>query len=214
MPQAPSVGRFPVVLLEADVVLPRVDAAGLEALEVDVLHLVGRGLENDLELVVLEQPIRILAEPSVVGTPRGLDVGDAPVLRAEHAEQRLGMGRAGADFEIERLLEDAALGGPELRQLEDEILERQRFASASRSGATRAARRRSRRTRVDFSSRSRCRPMSRRCTVSSSASVSPLTSSAVTLPGRRPSRRAQKRERVRATGGAPARAPPARRPCR
>ena len=41
-----------------------------------------------------------------------------------------------------RLLEDATLGDPELRQLEDEILERQRFASASRCGITRAARRR------------------------------------------------------------------------
>ena len=79
-----------------------------------MLHFVGRGLENHLELVVLEQPIRVLAEPPVVGPPRRLDVGDAPVLRAEHAEQRLGMRRAGADFEVERLLEDAALGGPEL----------------------------------------------------------------------------------------------------
>ena len=101
-------------------------------------------------------------EASVVWAPRGLDVGDAPVLRAEHAEQRLGLRRTGADFEIERLLQDTALGGPELRQLEDEILERQRFVSASRSGATRAARRRSRRTRVDFSSRSRCRPITMR----------------------------------------------------
>src|SRR5579864_3042818 len=44
--------RLPVVLFEANIVLPRVDAADFEALEVDLLHVVGRGLENDLKLVV------------------------------------------------------------------------------------------------------------------------------------------------------------------
>ena len=57
--------RLPVVLLEPDVVLPRVDAARLEALEVQLLHFVGRRLEDHLELVVLEQAVRVLAEPAV-----------------------------------------------------------------------------------------------------------------------------------------------------
>ena len=115
--------RLPVVLLEADVVLPRIDAARLEALQIELLHLVGRRLEDHLVLVVLEQPVRVLAEAAVVGTPRRLHVGDAPRLRPEHAEQRLRMRRAGADLEVERLLQQAAVRGPEGRQLEDEILE-------------------------------------------------------------------------------------------
>ncbi len=119
--------RFPVVLFEADVVLPRVDAARLEGLQIEVLHLVGRGLEDHLELVVLEQAIRVLAKPSVVGPPRRLNVGDAPMRRTEHAQQRLGMRGAGADFEVQGLLNQAAIGGPELLQLEDEVLEGQRI---------------------------------------------------------------------------------------
>ena len=73
--------RLPVVLLEADVVLPRVDAARLETLEIDLLHFVGRRLEDHLVLVVLEQPVRVLAESPVVRPSRRLDVGDAPGLR-------------------------------------------------------------------------------------------------------------------------------------
>ena len=116
--------RLPVVLFESDVVQPRVDAARFEALEIELLHFVGRRLEDHLILVMLEQPVRVLSEPPIVGAPRRLHVGDAPRLRPEHAEQRFGMRGAGADFEIERLLQQAAVRGPERRQLEDEVLKR------------------------------------------------------------------------------------------
>src|SRR6185436_17248504 len=109
-------------LLEADVVLPRVDAARLEAVEIRLLHFVGRRLENHLELVVLEQAVRVLAEASVVGPARRLHVRHAPRLGTEDAEERFGVRGAGADFEVERLLQQAALRGPERRQLEYEVL--------------------------------------------------------------------------------------------
>ena len=124
MPHAPERRRLPVVLLEADVVLPRIDAARLEAVEIQLLHFVGRRLEDHLVLVMLEQPVRVLSEAAVVGPARRLDVGHAPRLRPEHAEQRLGMRGAGADFEIERLLQQAAVRRPERRQLENEVLKR------------------------------------------------------------------------------------------
>ena len=114
--------------------------------EVDLLHLVGRRLQDHLELVVLEQAVRVLAEPAVVGPPRRLDVGDVPVARAEHAQERLGVRRAGADLEVERLLDEAAARGPELRELEDEVLERHASIAACLAQAR----------RVDFSSFSRC----------------------------------------------------------
>ena len=115
--------RLPVVLLEADVVLARLDAARLEALQVERLNLVGRRLHDHLELVVLEEPVRVLAEAAVVGAPRRLDVGDVPVPRAEHAQRRLRVRGARADLEVERLLDQAALRRPELGELEDEVLE-------------------------------------------------------------------------------------------
>jgi hypothetical protein len=102
--------RLPVVLLEADVVLPRVDAARFQAVEIELLDLVGRGFQDHLVLVVLEEAIRILPEAAVVRSPRRLHVGDAPGLRSEHAEERLRMRCAGADFEVERLLQQAPVG--------------------------------------------------------------------------------------------------------
>ena len=130
--------------------LPRIDAAGLEAVEIHLLHFVGRRLQDHLHLQVLEQAIRILAEAAVVGTPRRLHVGHAPRPRAEHAKQRFRMRGAGADFEIERLLDQAAARRPERRQFENEVLE----------GHCCGSRRSSFITRTDFSSFSRCDVMS------------------------------------------------------
>src|SRR6185436_9408114 len=99
---------------------------------VKMLHFIGRRLQDYLELMVLEQPVRVLTEASVVGAARGLDVRDIPVGRAEHAKQRLRVRGARADLEVEWLLQKAAVRGPELRELEDEILESQRWSAADR----------------------------------------------------------------------------------
>ena len=115
--------RFPVVLFEPDVMLPRIDAACLEALEIQLLDIVGSGLEDDLKLMVLEQAVRVLAKASVRGTPRRLHVGHAPVRRSEDAEKGLGMHRARADFDVERLLKHTPARRPELRQFENQSLE-------------------------------------------------------------------------------------------
>src|SRR5689334_20561441 len=109
--------------------------------------------------MVLEQPVRILAEAAVVGPPGRLHVRHAPRLLPEHAEQGFRVRGAGADFQVERLLEQAAVGRPERRQLQNEILKGH------------AWRRRSRNTRSDFNVFSRCIVMSARCTASSSLST-------------------------------------------
>src|SRR5207244_13193193 len=77
--------RFPVVLLEADIVLARIDATSLEALQIHLLHFVRRRLEDDLKLVVLEQTLRVFAEPAVGGPARRLHVRGAPMAWPEHA---------------------------------------------------------------------------------------------------------------------------------
>src|SRR5581483_9585328 len=149
--------RLPVVLLEADVVLARVDPARLEALQVDLLHVVGRRFQHDLKLMVLEQPVRIFAEAAVGGPPRRLHVRDVPVRRPEHPQERLRVHRAGADLDVERLLQRAAARGPEFRQLQNQVLKRHRRSSRS--------------TRTDFRSFSRCMPINSRCAASSSRSA-------------------------------------------
>ncbi len=124
MPQAPERRRLPVVFLEPDVVRTQIDAARLQTLQIQILHVVGRRLEDDLELVMLEQPVGVLAETAVGRPARRLDVGDVPGLRAEHAEERLRVHGAGAELDVERLLDEAALRGPVVRQLQNQILER------------------------------------------------------------------------------------------
>ena len=122
-------GRFPVVLFKLDVVAGEVDADGLEGLEVELLHVLRRRLEDDLELSVLVEAVGILAITSVGGTARGLHVGDTVRLGSEDAEKSFRRHGSGADFDIERLLQDAALAGPEILQLEDEFLKRKRLHS-------------------------------------------------------------------------------------
>src|SRR5262245_61194788 len=72
---------------------------------------------------MLEEPIRILSEPPIVGATGRLDVRHVPRRRPGHAQQRFGMRRAGADFEIKRLLNQAALLRPVVLELEDQVLE-------------------------------------------------------------------------------------------
>src|SRR6266700_6119758 len=62
-------GRLPIVLFEANVVLLESDAECAEALEVDVLHLGRRRLENHLKLVVLVKAVGVFTIASV-GGPR------------------------------------------------------------------------------------------------------------------------------------------------
>ena len=125
---------------------------------VDLLHLVGRRLENHLKLMVFEDPIRILSEAAVIGAPRRLHVRHVPRLRPEDAQQRFRMRRAGANLEVERLLNDASLRRPEGAHFEDEILEgHNRVMSFS--------------TLIDRGSRSRWVAMMLRCSASSSRSI-------------------------------------------
>src|SRR5262249_13003147 len=94
------------------------------ALEIQLLHLVGRGLENDLELVVLVEAIRVLAETAVGWTARRLYVCHAPMAGPEDPQERFREQRPGAQLDVVRLLRSETAGRPEFRQLEDKVLKR------------------------------------------------------------------------------------------
>ena len=115
--------RLPVVLDEAQVVVGGGDADGPQRPEVLLLHVLGARLEDHLVLVVLVESIRILAEASVGGPPGGLDVGDVPGLGAEHTQERSGIHRARAHFQVVSLHQRAAALGPVRLQREEEPLE-------------------------------------------------------------------------------------------
>ena len=116
---APGAKRrgLPVVFLEADIVLAKVDADGFDAFEVQVLHIVRRGLQNDLHLCVLEQTIGVFAVPPVGRTAARLNVSYLVGLGSQDTEKRFGTHRAGADFHIVRLGYDATAFGPVVLQL-------------------------------------------------------------------------------------------------
>ena len=140
-PPGPERRRFPVVFLEPHVVRAQIDAARLQTLQIELLDFVRRGLEDDLELMVFEQTVGVFAEAPIGRSPRRLDVCDAPVGRSKHAQKRFRVHRACPHFDVERLLQKTAAGGPEFGQLENELLQGQHASEMpNEPGASRAGR--------------------------------------------------------------------------
>src|SRR5690606_30526725 len=79
--------------------------------------------ENDLVLIIVLQPVRILAVAAVGRPARWLHVGRIPRLRAECAQRRRRMESPGPDREIVGLKDGAALRGPVRLELQDQVLE-------------------------------------------------------------------------------------------
>src|ERR1700722_16814944 len=109
--------RFPVVFLEADIMLFQSDADGRQTLEVKLLHVGWRWFQDDLKLQVLVEPVGILAIPSVGGPTAGLCVSNAVRGGPEHAQKCFWMHRTGAHFHVIGLLQHASLLHPEVREL-------------------------------------------------------------------------------------------------
>jgi hypothetical protein len=121
-PQAPRVGRFPVVLDEADVVLLQVQAQRFERTQIQVEDVFRRRLHHHLVLVVVLAAVRVLAVTAILGTARRLHVGRAPRLGADRAQEGTGVEGAGADFHVVGLEQGAALLVPVGLQGQDNLL--------------------------------------------------------------------------------------------
>ena len=105
--------------------LAQIDADGFEAAHVLLDHVGGRGLQDHLKLHVLVEAIGIVAVAAIGGAAAGLHVGGAVGLRAERAQEGFRARGAGADFHVERFLNDAAALAPVLLEPEDHLLERE-----------------------------------------------------------------------------------------
>src|SRR5206468_950830 len=79
---------LPVVLDETDVVQPRVQADRRQRAEVEILQVVGVRLQDHLVLVIVLQPVGVLAVAPVRRPTRGLYIGGPPRLRPERAQHR------------------------------------------------------------------------------------------------------------------------------
>ena len=113
LPPGAQRGALPVVLDEAHVVLGQVDAQRHERLQVDVLDVGRRRLDDHLVLVVVAEAVRVLAVAPVGGPHGRLDVGGAPGARVEAAQEGRRVEGAGPDLGVVRLHDDAALLLPE-----------------------------------------------------------------------------------------------------
>ena len=113
---------FPVVLDEADVVDFRVDAERAKAAQIEVDDVRRSRLQHDLELVVLVEAVRIFTIAGVLRTTRGLNVGGTPGFRPQSPQKGRSMGRAGTDFQVDRLQQSTALAVPIFLQAQDYFL--------------------------------------------------------------------------------------------
>jgi hypothetical protein len=103
-----------------------IEANGEERLQVKLLNIGRRRLQDDLILVIMLQTVRVFTIASVLGAARGLHIGGFPRLWAESAQGRRGMEGASAHLHVIGLENDTALVRPEILQGEDEALERAR----------------------------------------------------------------------------------------
>ncbi len=130
----PERRALPVVLDKADVMQRRVDADGLERLQIQILNVRRRRLQDHLELIVVLQAVRILAIAAILRAARRLHISRIPALRAERAKRRRRMERTRADFHVVGLQDDAAMVGPIALQRQDQALKRTLGTHVRRQG--------------------------------------------------------------------------------
>ena len=101
----------------------RIDAEGGEAGEVQLLAVGRRRLQDYLQLVIMLQPVRVVAIAAIGRAARRLHIRGAPRLRPQRTQRRCRMEGAGADLDVVGLQDHAAMRRPEALQFEDQRLE-------------------------------------------------------------------------------------------
>ena len=125
-PQAPSVGDSQLSSTKRMSCTRGSKPSETERAQVKLLEIVRRGFDGDLELVVVLEAEGIVAVPAIGGPPRGLDIGRAPRLRADRAQERRRMEGARPHFHVVGLQYDASSLRPVALEREDQVLERAR----------------------------------------------------------------------------------------
>ncbi len=139
--QAPGAegGALPVVLDEAHVMQLHVDADRGERIEVERLQVLGARLQDHLILIIVLQPVGVLAVAPVLGPARRLNVSRLPGLASQRAQGRRRVKRARAHLHVVGLQHDAATGRPVRLEREDEALKRLRRVEAGVFGGRHGA---------------------------------------------------------------------------
>ena len=128
MPQAPRVGRLPVVLFELDVVLTQINAHRAQRFEIQLLHVFRRRLQDDLQLHVLEQAVGIFSITSIGGAARGLHVSDFVRLAAPARAEKFPAPWCRRRLQHHRVAAIRSRAQPRRSAAQDEFLEGERIA--------------------------------------------------------------------------------------
>ena len=115
---------LPVVLDETQIVDRRIDPDRVKRVQVQLLQVRWRRLQDHLELIVVLQPVRVLAVAAVLRAPRGLHVSGVPRFRPERAQGGGRVKRARAHLHVVGLQHHAAVVRPIALQGQDQPLER------------------------------------------------------------------------------------------
>ena len=99
-----------------------VDADGGQGAEIELLQVVRVRLQDDLILVIVLQPVGVLAIAAVAGAARRLDIGGLPRLLAQRPQHGGRVQGAGADLDVIGLQNGAALLAPIVVQGQDQVL--------------------------------------------------------------------------------------------
>ena len=122
-PQAPSVGLSQSSSTKRMSCRVGSMPSAAQAAEIELLAVGRRRLQDHLELVIVLQPVRVLAIAAVRRPARGLHIGGAPRLGPERAQRRRRMEGAGAHLHVVGLQDHAALLRPVSLQRQDQRLE-------------------------------------------------------------------------------------------
>ena len=95
---------LPVVLFELQVVFAQVDADRLQRLQIQLLDILRRRLQDQLQLRMPEQPVRVLAIAPVGRPPARLRIRNSHRLRPQHPQKRVRRHRPRAHLHVIRLL--------------------------------------------------------------------------------------------------------------
>jgi hypothetical protein len=110
-------------------VKPGVDSADLETIQVDILHVGRRGLQDQLELIVFVETIGVLPIAPIGGPAGRLDVDHSPGLGTENPKEGLWVHRSRAHLLIVGLVNHHSTLRPKAGKGEDELLKGHLFFS-------------------------------------------------------------------------------------
>ena len=100
---------LPIIFDESDVMGQQVEAQRAQRVQVQLLKVIRRRLDANLELVVVLKTKRVVAIATVGGAPRGLDIGSTPRLGSDRAQEGGGVKCSRPHFQVIGLLERCIL---------------------------------------------------------------------------------------------------------